>query len=182
MSLFNLSFFPRFLLIVLGIFSVLSLSACGYRPLYGAASANPATEANLAAIEIAPLYERTGQILHTELGRRLYPRGGQAGITTHILRITTTQSTTNLAVAKNTAATRANYRLNASYQLIRKSDQRPVLSNSIFSTISYNILSSDYANTVAAKNARERAAMDISEQLAQRMAIYFNAQENSTAK
>jgi len=181
MSLFNLSFFPRFLLIVLGTFSVLSLSACGYRPLYGAASANPATEANLAAIEIAPLYERTGQILHTELGRKLYPRG-QAGITTHTLRITTTQSTTNLAVAKNTAATRANYRLSASYQLIRKSDQRPVLSNSIFSTISYNILSSDYANTVAAKNARERAAMDISEQLAQRMAIYFNTQENSTAK
>ena len=173
MSLFKISFFSRLLLIGLVAFSTLSIAACGYRPLYGKASVNPATEANLAAIEIAPIYERIGQMLHTELGRKLHPRG-QARATTHTLRITLSQSTAHLAVAKDTAATRANYRLSANYTLVRKSDGREIISKSLFSTVSYNILSSDYANAVAAKNAQERAVNDVSEQLARRMAVYFN--------
>jgi len=173
MSLFKISFFSRLLLIGLVTFSMLSLSACGYRPLYGKASLNPATEANLAAIEIAPLYERIGQMLHTELGRKLYPRG-QARAATHTLRVKISEGTSHLAVAKNTTATRANYRLVANYSLVRKSDGREVISKSLFSTVSYNILSSDYANSIAAKNAQERAVNDVSEQLARRMAVYFN--------
>lgn len=181
MSLFNFRFFIIALGLVAGLVSTLALSACGYRPLYGTSSLNPTTEANLAAIEISPLYERTGQMLHTELSRRLYPRA-QAQITTHTLLLKLSEGTQHAAIARNTAATRANFTLRTEFQLVRKSDSREVFKGSLFSTVSYNILASDYSNMVAADDARERAVKDTSEQLARRMASYFNIPENLNAQ
>ena len=177
MSLFSF----RFIVVALGLVFGLALSACGYRPLYGTSSINPNTEINLSAVEIAPLYDRVGQMLHTDIGRRIYPKG-QAASATHNLRISLSENTQHLAVARNTAATRANYTLKSTFQLIRNSDSKEVFKGSLFSTVSYNIISSDYSNLIAADDARERAVRDVGEQIARRLGAYFNIPQNGSAQ
>jgi LPS-assembly lipoprotein len=53
---------------------LLGLTGCGFRPLYGpvsAADGSPADlQAELAAVRIGPLFERTGQLLRRSLQRR----------------------------------------------------------------------------------------------------------------
>ncbi|MCK5545849.1 MAG: hypothetical protein KAI27_00630 [Rhodospirillaceae bacterium] len=168
MSLFKV----RNFLLLLAAVSVLSLPSCGYRPLYGQAATNPGIKANLSAIDIAQIPDRIGQKMHTELGRRLHPRG-QLAASTHNLKIVLSESSQNVTVAKNTSATRANMRLTAKYQLVRLSDRRQVFSGSLFSVVSHNILGSDYATLVAKNSARDWAINDLGEQLERRMAIYF---------
>ncbi len=168
-----LLFKARNFLLLLAAVSGLSLSGCGYRPLYGQAASNPGVATNLSGISIAPIGDRVGQKMHIELERRLHPRG-QMAASTHNLKITLSQSSQNVAVAKDTSPTRANLRLTASYVLIRLSDSRKVFSGSLFSVVSHNLLSSDYATLIAKNDARDRAVVDMGEQLERRMAIYFS--------
>ena len=167
-----LLFKARNFLLLLTAVSGLSLSGCGYRPLYGQAATNPGVKANLSAIDISQIPDRIGQKMHIELERRLHPRG-QMAASSHNLKITLSQSSQNVTVAKDTSATRANLRLAANYKLIRLSDSREVFSGSLFSVVSHNILKSDYATLVAKNDARDRAVVDMGEQLERRMAIYF---------
>lgn len=60
------------------------LGGCGFRPLYApdgtrnpGAEASPALAAELAAVRVAPINERTGQVLRRTLQRRL--EGSRAG-------------------------------------------------------------------------------------------------------
>ena len=168
MSLFKVRNFLLLLAAVCG----LTLSACGYRPLYGEAATNPAVEANMSAVSIAPINDRVGQKMHIELERRLHPRG-MAAMTTHSLRVSLSESSQNVTVARDTSATRADLRLTAKYRLIRNNDNRQVAKGSLFSVVSHNILGSDYATLVASNSARDWAINDIGEQLERRMAIYF---------
>ena len=173
MSLFSSLFKARTLLIVaVALFSGLAVSACGYRPLYGQAATNPKVEANMSAVSIAHISDRIGQKMHTELERRLHPRG-TAAMTTHSLRVSLSESSSNFGVARDTSATRADLRLTAKYSLIRNDDSRQVASGSLFAVVSHNILGSDYATLVAGNDARDRAIVDMGEQLERRMAIYF---------
>lgn len=173
MLLFKSLFKVRNFLLLSAALSGLTLAGCGYRPLYGQASTSPTIRAQLSSIEILPIGDRVGQQMRTELGQRLHPRG-QAGVTTHQLRVALSQTTQNIAIAKDTSATRANLRLNANYRLVRQSDQFEVMNGSLFSTVSHNILESEYATLIASKDARNRAISDLSEQLERAMAIYFS--------
>ncbi|WP_376100175.1 LPS assembly lipoprotein LptE [Roseomonas sp. CCTCC AB2023176] len=55
----------------------MALSGCGFRPLYAPENDVPAA-AELAAIRIAPIPERRGQLLRQELERRFQARAGAA--------------------------------------------------------------------------------------------------------
>jgi LPS-assembly lipoprotein len=51
--------------------SALALSGCGFEPVYSARGKGEAPAADMAAIEVAPMYERPGQILRDTLVARL---------------------------------------------------------------------------------------------------------------
>ena len=152
---------------------LLMVAACGYRPLYGPSSTNARVEGQLAGVSIKPIADRVGQMMHTELSRRLNP-GGQAARPSHSLAVTLSESVQHLAVERDTFATRANLTVTARYVLVRTVDSVLVEEGSDSVVASYNLLSSDYATLVAEKDARKRAVGELAEQLRNRIAIYFH--------
>lgn len=153
------------------IFALLALSACGFQPLYGTAS--PSKHAvEFVYIQIAPIKDRTGQQLQTELTRRLHASGR---VRNHRYRLVTTlnESTSSLAVRKSALATRANLRMSAGYKLTRIFDGRPLFSTSTQVTVSYNILDSEFGTLMAEKDARRRAVKSLSEDMQVRLAVFF---------
>ncbi|MEE8393020.1 MAG: LPS assembly lipoprotein LptE [Rhodospirillales bacterium] len=170
MSLFRLlSFFA----------AVIAIGACGFQPMYGQRAGNTATE-DLAAIEIKPISGRIGQYLHNQLLDRLNPRERPVN-PEYVLRVTLVESVTRLAVRKSALATRANLVLNANFILYGARSEKM---NSLFSgksevTSSYNIFDSDFATLMAEKEARNRAAIEISNNIRARLTVFLQQRKAS---
>lgn len=149
----------------------LLVAACGFRPLFGNFDEGSAS-ADLATIEIEPIADRAGQQLHNQLLDRLTPEGRPAEAT-YKLRIELREAFQRFAIDKAEFATRAAYRLNASYNLFEPDGQKPIHSGRVVAISSYNILRSDYATLVAEQDARGRAVEQIANDIRTGLALYF---------
>lgn len=152
--------------------AVLALAGCGYRPLYGTASATPNVENNLARIEIKHIPDRSGQMMRTALERRLTPRGF-SGAPDYQLAVGLSESIGEIATARTGFSTRANLSLSASYALTTP-DGAQAAHGSVRTVASYNVLDSDFATVSARNDARERAVEILADDLRNRLAIYLH--------
>ena len=152
--------------------AALAVSACGFRPLYGTSSTG-ATAEELALVKIEPIPDRVGQQVRNELVDR-FNTGQSPASTRYILYVTLHESTQQLAVQRNQLATRANYRLGASYYLVEGGNRLFASSRSVIS--SYNILSADFSTLTAAQDAQARAARELADAISTSLAIYFGEQ------
>ena len=168
LSKFRLSFVAALVLAGLG------LSACGYTPLYGRTGNSAQVVGQLASIEVRPIPDRVGQMMRTELKRRLSINRPQ-GPAQYQLSVTLSEGIAELAVEQSAFATRANLNLSSSFRLVRRSDGLEVTSGTPSSVASYNILSSDFATQTARTDARERAVIGLAQIINQRLAVYFLA-------
>lgn len=151
--------------------AALLLNACGYRPLYGQAAADPQVTQHMAAIAVLPMEDRSGQMMRTALQRRLNPRGHAQKL--YRLKVELNESLQQLAEQRSGFVTRANLRLSATYTLMRSSDSIPLLKDTTTSVASYNILDSDFATMTAQEDARKRAVQNLAEDMRTRLATYF---------
>lgn len=151
------------------------LAACGFRPLYGTSSAGESAAEELAAVRIAPLQERSGQILHNLLRDRLNPYG-QPTQPRYQLAITVSQVSEETGIRRDETASRAILTLYASY-VLADNDGQTLTEGLARSTSAYNILDSSYASTVARQDAEERALTELAEDLKLRLASYFASRQ-----
>jgi len=168
-----MSWFDRRLgFVLLAILLAVSVSGCGFRPLYG----NHATESardDFLRIEIGTIDDREGQLLRNELIRRLYA-GGKQRVPVYRLETGISESKTGLAVQKNAFATRSNLTMVATFVLRDVVSGEAAFSSSSKVTVSYNILDSEFATLLAEKNARERGVRELSEDMRVRLGVYFD--------
>ncbi len=156
--------------LVLGLCALI-VAGCGFQPLYGGGrNSEAATE--FAAIRIEPISDRIGQQLHNHLLDLLNPRG-RAVDTKYVLLVELMGSTQGLAIAKSELATRTNYRLNATFQLVTTSNNEVVLGSSPIVVSSYDILTSNFATLMAEKDAKTRAVRELSQIIRTQLAVYF---------
>lgn len=158
---------------------VVILAGCGFKPIYGGKSGGALTS-DLNTINITPIKDRVGQILRNDLEGKLDPRGsGRKKF--FDLRIDLTESKQELAVKKSEIATRANLQLVAKYILVNNKSGKSVTSGSSRSTVGYNILTQNYATLIAEKDARQRAAKELSTDITNRLAAYFQLRRGKSA-
>ncbi len=150
----------------------LLLSACGYRPLYG--DQGKVTAAGMETVKIGLIEDRTGQILRNLLLDQVNPNGEPID-PEYSLSVSLNESRQDLGLRKDETATRANLIITASYQLTKNGHEKPIMSATSRSTNSFNILDDQFATVVAEKDARRRGVRELSEQIALRLAIYFNS-------
>ncbi len=147
------------------------LMGCGFRPLYGSGDAAQ-TASQLAAIQVRPIENRIGQILHNHLLDLLTPRG-QPRRPKYVLDVRLKETIARLGVEKSELATRANLRIRAKFLLLSPGGG-PLFNGQSVTISSFNILGSDdLATLVAEKDARARAVRQISGDLRRRIAAYF---------
>ncbi len=153
---------------------VLPVSAC-FQPLYGPALLGSAEgSSQLANIEVADIPDRMGHFLHAELQFQL----GGGKITTaplYRLEVKTRASTQVAIVNRNTdRADSASQLVFADYVMYAK-DGSIFTSGSVSAVASYDRSSQQFANLRASRNAEERNAKLLAEQIKIRVAAALAA-------
>jgi LPS-assembly lipoprotein len=165
----------NFPLLSLAIFSLLTLSGCGFEPLYGSKPTNSEKEEiidNMSKISISIIPDRDGQKLRNLLIDRLY-QNGYPQSPNFILNVAPiAESMAELDITKSADATRGQLRLQTTMQLSDGS-QKILLTRNIQTIATYNILGSEFATRVSADNARNNGIQDLARQIELNLSLYF---------
>lgn len=160
---------------VLAVAALTLLSACGFRPLYATSGDNYNTAANMARVNVALINDRVGQVTRNALLETLTPRG-QAASPLYDLKVTVTESTSGQGFTKDNEATISDYLISGNYELVRRSDSKILRKGNVRARTSYNIVDSDFASIEAEDAARNDAARNLAQQLANQVAIGLRSQ------
>ena len=152
---------------------LVSIAACGFRPLYGARGPGTGMARTLAAIEIAPKSNPLGQIVREYLLENMSP-GTSSGGQLYRLDFNVRQEKTIAALEHDESAERYNLVMRVPCRLVRLADDRVMLNGAASATAAYNVVLSDYATLAAERDASARAADRIGEQIHMRLAVYFD--------
>ena len=148
-------------------------TGCGFQPLYSHGSGNSSQVLNqLARIQVSPIESRIGQILRNLLQDKLTPSGVPSS-PTYRLAISLAETRSDMAILRDSTSTFAKVKMKAQYQLINIETKNVLNSGPATSTTVFNIVSSEYANINAQKDARRRTVRIISETVKERLALFF---------
>lgn len=155
--------------------ALVSLSACGFRPLYGTASLPQGAEIAFAGVRIDPIRatndsDRIGYLVNDAVTEALHRPGTTAPIK-HVLKIVLADERRGLAIQDDASITRYNYRLSADWSLMAVGSETVLASGRAETTASYNVVDQQYATLVARRDAEERAAREVAEQIKVRVAV-----------
>lgn len=156
--------------------SVVALSGCGYRPVYGeqsAAVSGDVARAGLGSVKILGIADRRGQILRNYLLDRMTPRGEPA-TPRYVLSVTTTESRRFTSSRADGTATRADLVIVARYSLRDATSDLVVFTERSEGLATYNLLTARYASVASEDEARRRAAEQIADQIALQVALFLN--------
>lgn len=154
---------------------IVTLAACGFEPMYGG-SGGAALQQRLSGIDVAPIPERTGQILQQNLTDQLGGGNGAA----YRLDVDLEQTDTGSGFRADEATTRINIMLKAKYRLRRLSDDRVLLETETRAFSAYDVVESEFATLTTRQDTLRGLAEELSRRISARLAGYFRNQEDST--
>ncbi|MGZ5807940.1 MAG: hypothetical protein ACXWIV_12490 [Croceibacterium sp.] len=161
------------------------LGGC-FEPLYGekTLAGGPGLNERLRAVTVEPIKAASGTPnariaveLQNDLNYNFTGGAGQVG-KTHQLTVTLTTQNQQVIVDLTTARPDVQvFGINASYTLIEVATGKPVVSGSTFARVSYDNPGQQqrFANARGQRDAENRAAKVISENIKSRLASYFTA-------
>jgi LPS-assembly lipoprotein len=170
---------------LIAVAALAALTAGCFQPMYAEhTDGTPALREKLMGVEIPPVDKpnasreaRIGVEIRNALAFKLY--GNATGMPpTHrlVLRFNTTRS--SLMIDPNTALPSSeNVGIDAQYNLIEIASNKSVMTGSTFSRVSYDLPGSyqRFSRSRAFRDAEDRAAQEIAENIQTRLASYFYA-------
>jgi LPS-assembly lipoprotein len=162
-----------------------ALTAGCFQPMYAEhTDGTPGLREKLLGVEVPPLDKpnasreaRIGVEIRNALAFKLY--GSATGLPpTHRLVLKFATSRSSLIVDPNTALpTSENYGIDAQYNLIEIASNKSVMTGTTFSRVSYDIPGQlqRFARSRAFRDAEDRAAQEIAENIQTRLASFFVA-------
>jgi LPS-assembly lipoprotein len=170
---------------LLAVVALAALTAGCFQPMYAERTdGTPGLREKLMGVEIPPVDKanasreaRVGVEVRNALAFKLY--GTATGMPpTHrlVLRFTTTRS--SLIVSATTGLpTSENFGIDAQFNLINNATNQSVMTGTTFSRVSYDMPGSyqRFARNRALRDAEDRAANEIAENITTRLASYFSA-------
>ena len=122
---------------------------------------------------VLPIEGRVGQILRNELLDKVSPKGLPAQAT-YQLSVKLRQLKQGLAIDKTDSTNRYNLTLKANYSLLDSTGKSVIYKGTAQAVASYNIVTSDFANLAAEKNAQKRSAIVIAEEIHRQLSVYLS--------
>jgi len=157
----------------------LVLSGCGFTPLYGVREGGTATHAELGQIQVLEIdLGRTGHDVYNGLIDQLSPNGEPAS-PDYQLRVRLTEDSEGIAIERDASITRYNYKLEARFRLVDVRSGNVIYEGRSRSIAAYNVVESQFSTLIAQRDAEERAATELSEDIKLRLAIFFDRQFSS---
>ena len=170
---------------LLAVAALAGLTAGCFQPMYAERSdGTPGLRDKLMGVEIPPVDKanasreaRIGVEIRNALAFKLY--GQATGMPpTHKLVLKFSTSRSSLILDPNTALPSSeNYGIDAQYNLVDLATNKSVMTGSTFSRVSYDIpgYMQRFARARAFRDAEDRAAQEIAENIQTRLASYFTA-------
>jgi len=158
-------------------------SGC-FQPMYAEhADGTPALREKLMGVELPPVDKpnssreaRIGVEIRNALAFKLY--GSATGLPpTHRLVLRFNSARSSLLVDPNTALpTSENYGIDAQFNLVEIATNKSVMTGTTFARVSYDLPGSyqRYSRTRALRDAEDRAAQEIAENIQTRLASFFS--------
>jgi LPS-assembly lipoprotein len=160
---------------------MLPAGGCGFRPLYGGDSAGSAAPAGavgqeLAAVRVALMPERTGQLLRRALQQRLDP-GGLAPAARYDLRVGVSYNAEALGFRRDGTASRVRYIAVARWALFTMDSPPAQVVGGVERALdAYNLLDNQYFASDFSRDAAERRLADLlAEDIVRRLAMSLQA-------
>ncbi|HRY07081.1 MAG TPA: LPS assembly lipoprotein LptE [Hyphomicrobiaceae bacterium] len=167
---------PRSAVLVAAVLVATLAAGCGetgFRPLYGTASIGGADASEkLAQVEIAPIPGRVGQQIRNEVIFQT-TGGGYAAPPAYRLEIVIRESINSTLVKRSGDASGSVYNLDADFRLVRISDKQVVMQGKSVSRAAFERFTSVFANVRARRDAENRAAGTIAQDVKTRIAAYL---------
>ncbi|MFO1088899.1 MAG: hypothetical protein U1E46_04880 [Hyphomicrobiales bacterium] len=160
----------RFLRSVVAVALLVSLAACGFKPLYGTDSQGLSVATQLNNVGVAEQSTRAGQLVRNEILATVPPGSGNYQYRLDLLPVV---AETNTIEQRDTNTARLTYRLNVSFALIDVGTGKSVYKGQTFSFVSYDRVDSPVANVQARTNAEERAAREVGIDIRTRLAAFL---------
>ncbi len=148
----------------------LTLTSCGFQPLYGRGEGQVATE-TLRQIRINPIADRPGQILRGLLSDRLQPKGLERA--RYSLDVNLAEGVSEVAVRRDATSNYSRLRLNGGIVLTDLETRQVVLSEPVRSEIGYINQEGGYGTLLAQNEARERAVQDLANTISLRLSAFL---------
>lgn len=168
-------------ILFLGVFGLsLLLSGCGFQPIYGNIATdvgNQSIEKQLRRVDIGVIPNQEGQYLRNQLIDRLHNTGA---VNPSLYLLTASEISENrkdLDITKESDSTIAQLRLSTTVTLKRESDGQTLLNKNVWSTVSYNILESQFTTRVSRNDARKNALNDLAQQIERQVALSLKTQQ-----
>ncbi|WP_407115925.1 LPS assembly lipoprotein LptE [Bradyrhizobium sp. LMG 9283] len=170
---------------LLAVAALAALTAGCFQPMYAERTdGTPGLREKLMGVELPPINKpnasreaRVGVEIRNALAFKLY--GTATGMPpTHRLDIRFTTSRSSLIVSAATGLpTSENLGIDAQYNLIEVATGKSVMTGSTFSRVSYDMPGSyqRFSRTRAVRDAEDRAANEIAENISTRLASFFTA-------
>lgn len=153
----------------LALLLLLTLTACGLRPLYGG-GASGAVGRTLAGVDVAPIEGKAGWLMKNALDDRLRATGRTAPAYRLVVRLD--DSITGFGVRADDAITRERRTLRARFQLVEAGRGTVVLDATAGSDAGIDVVSSEYAAIAAENTALENLTQTVADQIVARLALY----------
>lgn len=151
-----------------GALGVLVVAGCGFTPLYAPHSAAASMDGQ---IQVSLIEGGPGFDMHEELTNRL----GPADAPRYRLDVTLRLVKSGVALTQQNVTTRFNVMGTADFKLVPLAGGAPVASGTVRAITGYSApeqeTASAYASLVAERDAEHRAAVDLADQIVQRLAL-----------
>ena len=152
--------------------AAISLAGCGFRPLYAVGTTPDGMSSYFGQVYVDPIPGRQGVHLRNQLLDAMTP-GGTPSSAAYNLNVQLNDTKEGLAIQENTQITRYNYTLTAKYEL-RDAVSNEVLDKGTARAIAaYNVVDSQFGTQSAERDAQERAAREVGEDIRLRIGLYF---------
>ena len=169
---------------LLAVAALAALTSGCFQPMYAEhADGTPALREKLMGVELPPVDKpnssreaRIGVEIRNALAFKLY--GSATGLPpTHRLVLRFNSARSSLLVDPNTALpTSENYGIDAQFNLVEIATIKSVMTGTTFARVSYDLPGSyqRYSRTRALRDAEDRAAQEIAENIQTRLASFFS--------
>lgn len=162
---------------LLSLISLLTLSACGFSPVYGTHSQSAQkseASATLQQVRITPLANREGQYLRNTLIDQFYRNGYPTQPKYQLSIGALSERKTAFDITIDSEATRYQLKISTTLNLVDLASGKNVLKRSIYAVSSYNVLTSEFTTRVSEQNAREAILNDLARQIERQITLYLN--------
>lgn len=155
----------------LGLLAPLAIAGCGWEPLYADRETGPA-DTELAAIKIDPISDRIGQRLALALRRSFNPAGAAVPVR-YVLHTTLTVTRQDLGVQSQGLGTLGRVDLGVTFTLADAKTGGVLLTSSIHTADSFDIVANEYSTVVAEEDARNRATEELRRDMVDKLTLFM---------